>query len=86
MQVSEFERAVWELEGVRIVIRASAQDEVGDYDFRKAANAGSTLATFIGNRVRPRIENKEVVAIAGTGEIVHAATHMENIRAIYARE
>ena len=86
MQVSEFEKAVWDLEGIRIVVRASARDEVGDYDYRIAANARSTLATYIGNRVQQRIGNTEVVVIGGKGDIVDRRTHLENIRATYAGE
>ncbi len=38
MRIWEFENAVWNLDGVRIVVRGAAEDEVDDY-----ASCGATI-------------------------------------------
>ena len=83
MKIWEFEKAVWDLDGVRIVIRGESDDKVGDYKFAKAASGNSPFQKFIDTRLRSRVGAREVFAINGSGHIVHTATHMTNIRATY---
>jgi hypothetical protein len=37
MKLADFEQRVWEVEGIRIVVRGHENDEVKDYTFKHAA-------------------------------------------------
>lgn len=86
MRIWEFENAVWALDGVRIVIRGDANDEVDDYGFERAAPGHFTLQNFIDQRIRPRVGDKEVMAINGGGEVVRGNTQLRNIKETYNAE
>ena len=86
MKIWEFENAVWNLDGVRIVVRGESGDEVGDYGFARAAPANYSFQKFIDTRLRSLVGDREVMAINGSGGIVHTATHMTNIRATYGAD
>ena len=85
MKVWEFEEAVWKQEAVRIVVRAPIGAEVEAYDFEHADRDERTVAIFLGDRVEPLIGDYEVSAIDGTGQRVHGARHLRNIRNTYRR-
>jgi len=37
MKIWEFEEKAWEVEGIRIVVRAPSEEEVSDYDYQRSA-------------------------------------------------
>ncbi|MBA2490318.1 MAG: hypothetical protein ACR2KU_05500 [Gammaproteobacteria bacterium] len=84
MTVSEFEDAVWALEGVRIVIRAPAETIVGDYDFRNAANERWGTTQWLRNRVEPRVDGNPISVLQGDGEEPHGRVILRTLRASYA--
>lgn len=84
MRVIELEAAVFDLEEVRIVIRASARTEVGNFEYaRKAAN-NSSITEWLQQRIVPLLNGYEVTVINGHGEIPHGRTRMERLRETYA--
>ena len=83
MNAWEFEEAVWNLEGIRIVVRVPYGAGVKDYDYEKAAKGNQTLSAFIGLRILPYVGDKDVMAINGSGQIVHGGTHLETVRRSY---
>ena len=86
MKVREFEQRVWELEGLRIVVRANRNDEVEEYDYRNAANANWRTAEFVENRIARRIDGREVTVIQGDGNITHGNTLLYALRDSYSAE
>ena len=83
MRIRDFEDAVWNLEGIRIVIRGSWSDEVGDYSYERRANQTNTLQELIDNRIRECIGDRDVVAINGRGGVVVGQTTLRTIRNSY---
>ena len=83
MTVEEFEARVWEVEDIRIVIRAPAGEEVDDYGYENAREANHTLAALIDQRIRPCIGDREVIAINGSVQRVHRGTRLRTIRTSY---
>ena len=84
MNAWDFEEAVWNLEGIRIVVRVPYAEAVKDYDYEKAAKGNQSLSAFIGLRIRPYVGDQQVMAINGSGQVVHGGTHLETIRRSYA--
>ena len=83
MKVRDFEQRVWELEGLRIVVRANRNDEVEDYDYKNAANENWRTNEFLDNRVRGRVGGREVTVIQGDGKIAHGNVLLYALRESY---
>lgn len=84
MKVSELEQRVWELEGLRIVVRANRNDEVEDYDYKNAANENWRTAEFVKNRVERRVGGREVTVIQGDGKIANGNLLLYALRKSYS--
>jgi hypothetical protein len=83
MKVWEFEEAVREKDGVRIVIRAPASAVVVDYENANAADKGMSATRYIATRITPKIEPYDAILINGTGYIPHGRTKIGKIRETY---
>lgn len=83
MKVGDFEQRVWELEGLRIVVRANRRDEVEDYDYKNAANENLRTTEFLKNRVVGRTGDREVTIIQGDGRIAHGNLLLSVLRNSY---
>ena len=83
MKVWEFENAVWNRDGIRIVIRASANDEVEDYPYKKAAQWNRNITWLLENHIRPFVGGYEVVVIGGNGEQPFGGNNVQTIRDSY---
>lgn len=83
MRIDEFENTVWNVEGIRIVIRASSDDEVDAYGLVRAAPANRTWQWLKDQRIARAIGDKEVVAIDGRGRLVRGNTTLERIWGSY---
>jgi hypothetical protein len=84
MKVVDFEQRVWQLEGVRIVVRADQQHDVEDYDYKNAANENLRTSEFLKNRVVGRVSGKEVTVIRGDGKIAHGNLLLHALRKTYS--
>ena len=83
MIVSEFENRIFEIEEVRLIVRAPAGAEVEDYDFQRCAADGATVTEWLKQRVHPRVGEFEVTLIDGTGVSPHGRTKMMTLRQTY---
>ena len=87
MNAREFEDAVWKIEGIRIVVRASGTEEIDDYDFKNAAPWNWTLTKLLNQRIDARVgEDTEVVVIRGDGELPRKNTTLDTIRTSYEKQ
>ena len=81
--VWEFENAVWELEDIRLVVRANRFEEVEAYDFERAYPGNRTLGSFIDTRIRPLLGDRDFAVIGGRGLLPRGLTHVSRIRQSY---
>jgi len=86
MKVREFEKAIWQKEQIRIVIRTHEETEVNDYDYVNKAPSNMRLDEFFERRIDPYTGEKEVVGIKGDGEIARSNTTLRTLRASYNKE
>ena len=84
MKVSEFEEKVWEVEGIRIVIRAASEENVSKYTFQKGAQEGWRITQLIEKRIQPKIGANEVIIIQGNGEQPHGRVILRTVRKTYS--
>lgn len=81
--VSALEARVFELEEIRVCVRASLHQPAGQYNYQRKAPGNMSLTEWLDTRVRPLCVGFEVYAINGRGEVVHGRTKLDNLRASY---
>lgn len=85
MTVAQFEDAVWRIESIRIVVRASLRVEIGTYGYERGAPETWTLSEWLQNRVNGQTQGCEVEIIKGDGKRAHRGQLVRTTRAGYAR-
>jgi hypothetical protein len=85
MKPAEIEQAVFDLEEVRIVIRADVRAELGDFTYDRRAAGNASISDWLDQRIRPLIGKHGVVVIDGSGALPHGRTKMEKLRESYVR-
>jgi hypothetical protein len=83
MKPTEIEQAVFDLEEVRIVIRAPLKEDLGDFDYDRKAAGNTSISDWLEQRIKPLINGHSVVVIDGTGALPHGRTRMEKLRETY---
>ena len=86
MQVWKLEQKIFELEGVRIFVRAASDEKVGKFDYQRCTRGNMSIADWLETRVYPLTGDFEVVVVNGRGEMPHGKTHMTTLRDSYAVE
>jgi hypothetical protein len=91
MKLSDFEDKVWELEGIRLVVRAPSSTKVDDYSYKSAADKSWSVTEFLKKRVLPKLSSgddttHEVSVIEGNGEEPNGKTKLRTLRASYGTE
>ena len=84
MKLAAFAQKVWDVEGIRIVVRADENDEVRDYNYRKSATETWTTSELLKNRIEPLVGSKKVVVIRGDGQKTRGGVKLRNLRATYS--
>ena len=83
MYIREYEQAVREIDGVRVVIRAPSWAQVGDFDWANAADRGMSITNYLRVRVKSRVGDYEVTVVDGEGNIVHGRMLVGTVRDSY---
>ena len=84
--VGEFEHQIWEIEGVRIVVRAPSGERVKPYDYKRAARGSWRATQLLKDRLRPCTDKREIVILDGNAVAPHRGTKLQTIRDSYAPE
>jgi hypothetical protein len=85
MTPAEIEHAVFELEEVRIVIRAPVREGLSDFDYDRKAAGNTSITDWLDQRIKPLIGQHQVVVVDGTGALPHGRTKMDRLRDSYSR-
>ncbi len=83
MNVEELEDKAWDLDGVRIVVRAPGLAQVIDYTKQNAADQRMSVTDYIKTRIQPCVTEFDVVVIDGHGDRVHGRTKLKRVRDSY---
>ncbi len=85
MQAWKFEQKIFELEGVRILIRTSSEAKIPKFEYLRAAADNTRLSDWLNTRIYPLTGELEVVVVNGRGEIdPNGKTKMATLRNSYA--
>jgi hypothetical protein len=81
MKVSDFEEKVWAIEGVRVVLRIAPNTEVGDYNYKKAADESWRITELGVKRIEKSIGNDiAYTVIQGDGEEPNGKVILRTLR------
>lgn len=83
MKAAEIEKAVKNLDNIRIVIRVSADTRLGTYSFQNKAAGNATIAEWLSSRILPIVSGHEVVVVNGNGAMPKGNTILATVRASY---
>jgi hypothetical protein len=81
----EIEQAIFELEEIRIVIRADSNGQLGSYQYARKAAENASVSEWLEQRVKPIINGHGVVVVDGNGNIPHGRTRLSTLRASYEK-
>lgn len=82
--IADFEDAVWEIEGIRVVVRDWSGGRIKRYEYERAARENWRVSEFVGKRIGPLADGREVVVLNGGGLRTHGGTLLRTVRASYA--
>ncbi len=85
MNVTEFEKRVWEVDGLRVVVRAPHKAIVQDFTWVNGADRGMRLTEYLNTRIYPRINPYEANVVTGDGSLPHGGTLVGKVRQSYER-
>jgi hypothetical protein len=83
MKIKEFEQKVWQVERIRIVLRAHPDTEVKDYDYKNAAIGSWSLKAFLESRIASKVGDIPIAVILGDGQEAKGQSILRNIREKY---
>ncbi|MBA2237423.1 MAG: hypothetical protein H0W24_01795 [Lysobacter sp.] len=83
MKIWEFEEAVWQVEGIRVFVRAHADTTVTPYPYKRAADSGWRLSELAGNRIESCLAPHGFQFVDGGGSIPHRGSRLPTIRDSY---
>lgn len=83
ISVGEFESKVLEQEEIVIKIRAPIGSMVKDFTYERKAAGNQSITDWLDGRIRPLINNNEVVIIDGEYTNPHGRTKLERLRNSY---
>lgn len=83
ISVSEFERQVFDKEGVRIVIRASRSRTLPSYSYQRKAAGDTTCTEWQEARLKPILKEIEFEVVKGDGNVPHGRMKMDSLRNSY---
>lgn len=83
VSINEFERMVFELEGVRVAIRTN-RTHIDPYDFKRKSKGEISVLRFLKSRVLKFMEEDESVSIVkGNGTDAYFFESLDDIRKTY---
>lgn len=84
VRLKEFEEQVWNLEGIRIVVRAPSTKRTNPYNYLRKAQYNWNVAKWLQDRIGKFFDDEvDVIVISGTGHITHGATQLRTVRESY---
>jgi hypothetical protein len=83
MKPQELEQAVFDMDEIRVVVRANTGTDLDDYKFVRKAAGSASLTDWLDQRIRPLLRGHEVAVVDGNGVSPHGRTQIEKVRASY---
>lgn len=85
ISVAEFEAKVLAQEEIVIRIRAPSSAKVSDYTYERKAAGNQSTTDWLEGRIKPLINNYEVVVVDGDYTTPHGRTKLDRLRNSYEK-
>ncbi len=87
ISATDLERQIFELEEIRVVIRAPRETKFDSYNYERKAAANSSISDWYNTRLKPILGSDfDAEIISGYGTSPHGRTKIENVRNSYAEK
>ena len=83
INTEQLEDSIFDLEGVRVVIRASKYQTFEEYPYVRRASGNMSIKDWLNTRIKKHVGDFEVTVIDGAGQSPHGRTNMETVRNNY---
>lgn len=83
MTIADFEKAVWEHENIRIIIRAPKNKTIGDYSFQNRCDEKFSIKKWLDTRITKVVGAFDVVVVNGLGDLPNQRTKLQTVRQSY---
>lgn len=80
ISIERFQDQVWKVEGIRLIVRGSQNDQVGEYNYPSAVDDNWSVDEWLKYRVLDCIGEYEVVVIQDDGVNANGSTPIRNVR------
>ena len=81
--MKRFEEKIFEIEKVRLIIRAGEDHSVGKFDFSRKYKGSNTIDAWLNARVRSPLDGFDFVIVDGRGYSPGNNMTMDNLRNSY---
>jgi hypothetical protein len=71
MRARDLEQDVFDLDEIRIIIRAPRNADVGEYDYERKAPDKTSLNEWLQQRISPLVGDHQVTVVDGYGAMPH---------------
>ena len=86
MRIRDIEDDVYDLDEVRIVVRAERTMDVGDYTYERKAADNTSISEWLEQRIYPLFQERvRVEVVDGYGALPHGRTRLGLVRESYKR-
>ena len=87
VSATDLERQIFEKEEIRVVIRASKNEEFAPYPYERKAASNMSITDWYNTRLKPILgDNYDADIISGYGTSPHGRTQIEKVRNSYAEK
>ncbi|MEG2164628.1 MAG: hypothetical protein RRY55_09175 [Bacteroidales bacterium] len=80
------EREIFEIEEIRVVIRAEKSKLFDNYSYQRKAAGNTSITDWYNTRLKPLISAYEATVIDGNGNVPHGRTNIETVRDSYVKK
>lgn len=83
MYAWQLEQFVFDVEGIRLIIRLPWNAEVGEYAYQRRAAGNTSVTEWLNLRIAPLIGGAGTVVVDGSGRVPHGRSHLDTVRNSY---
>lgn len=83
MRPHELEQVIFDVDEIRVVVRASLSTDLDDYNYVRKAAGTVSLTDWLDQRIKPLLRGHDVAVVNGNGVSPHGRTQIEKIRSSY---
>ena len=83
MTAQQLEAKIWQVEGIRVVIRVGKHVDCNDYAYVNASSDNWRISELANGRIRPAVKPHDFIIVQGNGTVPSGHMLLRTLRATY---